>query len=204
MNYQPGGVSGKLGEMLVVQVPIAGKPRPAPAPANAKAAPAPSGAPEPQIESNDVSLELADPGGKAMAGVAWKVVLPNGKEKTGKTAADGKIFVSNTGPGGDFKLLLPDLDAGAPAPSKSGGPGQQAPPPQSDPPPQAARQEQLDIEAVDAKGQPAANVAWELTLPDGSTRKGKTGADGKISLQDIPAAGDCKLVFPAFEGTQKD
>ena len=46
-----------------------------------------------------------------------------------------------------------------------------------------------------ARGRPAAGVAIELTLPDGSRRDATTDADGRARLADTTAAGEYELVF---------
>jgi 5-hydroxyisourate hydrolase len=46
-----------------------------------------------------------------------------------------------------------------------------------------------------ARGRPAAGVAIELTLPDGTRRTSHTDADGRIRLADETAAGEYELVF---------
>jgi 5-hydroxyisourate hydrolase len=46
-----------------------------------------------------------------------------------------------------------------------------------------------------ARGRPAAGVAIELTLPDGSTRSAVTGEDGRAELMNPLAAGEYELVF---------
>ena len=46
-----------------------------------------------------------------------------------------------------------------------------------------------------AHGRPAAGVAIELTLPDGTRRTAQTDADGRVRLADDTAAGEYELVF---------
>ena len=46
-----------------------------------------------------------------------------------------------------------------------------------------------------AHGRPAAGVAIELTLPDGSTQTAVTNEDGRARLVDETAAGEYELVF---------
>jgi 5-hydroxyisourate hydrolase len=46
-----------------------------------------------------------------------------------------------------------------------------------------------------ARGRPAAGVAIELTLPDGSTRGAVTDDDGRAELMNPLAAGEYELVF---------
>jgi 5-hydroxyisourate hydrolase len=46
-----------------------------------------------------------------------------------------------------------------------------------------------------ARGRPAAGVAIELTLPDGSTRSAMTDEDGRAEMMNPLAAGEYELVF---------
>jgi 5-hydroxyisourate hydrolase len=46
-----------------------------------------------------------------------------------------------------------------------------------------------------AHGRPAAGVAIELTLPDGSRHTAVTNADGRAQLVQDPTAGEYELVF---------
>jgi 5-hydroxyisourate hydrolase len=46
-----------------------------------------------------------------------------------------------------------------------------------------------------ARGRPAAGVAIELTLPDGTKRTSQTDDDGRARLGDETAAGEYELVF---------
>jgi 5-hydroxyisourate hydrolase len=46
-----------------------------------------------------------------------------------------------------------------------------------------------------AHGRPAAGVAIELTLPDGSTQTAVTNDDGRARLAEETAAGEYELVF---------
>ena len=188
MKYATGGVQGQTGVSLMLEVPIAGKPlQPA-----AVSKPGATPAPDKEVESNDIAVELADSAGKPAAGISWKLTLPNGREKTGKTGSDGRIAVPGTGPGGDCRLILPEFESGD-APAQPQGATQ----PQGIAPQPAAGG--LAIDLLDAKGKPAAGVDWELTLPDGAVRKGKTDADGRIAVDGIGGDGDCKLVLPAVD-----
>jgi 5-hydroxyisourate hydrolase len=46
-----------------------------------------------------------------------------------------------------------------------------------------------------ARGRPAAGIAIELTLPDGTTRSAVTNEDGRAALLDDTAAGEYELAF---------
>jgi len=58
-----------------------------------------------------------------------------------------------------------------------------------------------------ALGRPAAGLEVTLTLPDGSTRTGRTDADGRARLPDELAAGAHTLTFatgPWFAAQERD
>ena len=65
---------------------------------------------------------------------------------------------------------------------------------------QAAPQPQAGLDAVDVQvvspaGTPKANLEFELTLPNGEKRAGKTDASGKLHLDSV-AKGKCQLSLP--------
>lgn len=57
---------------------------------------------------------------------------------------------------------------------------------------------------ADASGNPVPNLAYELTLPDGSVKSGKTGSGGEIEERGLAKGGDYKLVFPDLEKKKDD
>jgi outer membrane protein OmpA-like peptidoglycan-associated protein len=57
----------------------------------------------------------------------------------------------------------------------------------------------IEIAIITAQGTPRGDVDFELRLPDGSTRGGKTGADGVIRFENLPASGTAHLVLAAFD-----
>src|SRR5438094_4165068 len=59
----------------------------------------------------------------------------------------------------------------------------------------------LALTVKDTNGKAASGISWQLTLPDGTAKTGKTGSEGRISVDGVPA-GDCKLVLPDFEGNE--
>ncbi len=56
----------------------------------------------------------------------------------------------------------------------------------------------LEISLRREDGKPFAKEKFEVKLPDGSTRKGALGDDGRIRLDKIPK-GVCEVSFPALE-----
>jgi hypothetical protein len=56
----------------------------------------------------------------------------------------------------------------------------------------------IEILAADENGEPVAGVAYELELPDGSVRRGRTNQFGIARCEPIPS-GACKLTLPELD-----
>jgi hypothetical protein len=56
----------------------------------------------------------------------------------------------------------------------------------------------IEIELVDAAGQPVPGEAWELLLPDGSTRSGVLDDHGRALVTSLPE-GKCEVMFPGLD-----
>jgi hypothetical protein len=54
----------------------------------------------------------------------------------------------------------------------------------------------IDVIVLDARGEPRANVAFELVLPDATVFAGRTDPDGRLRLDGLRQTGDCTLTFP--------
>jgi hypothetical protein len=54
----------------------------------------------------------------------------------------------------------------------------------------------IDVVVLDARGEPRANVLFELVLPDATVFTGRTGPDGRLRLDGLKQRGDCELTFP--------
>ncbi|MBS2022675.1 MAG: hypothetical protein JST92_09710 [Deltaproteobacteria bacterium] len=57
----------------------------------------------------------------------------------------------------------------------------------------------VEVTVRNAKGEPAAGVAYTLTLPDGTQRTGHTKSDGTIHEGGLPTEGECQLDFPELK-----
>jgi uncharacterized Zn-binding protein involved in type VI secretion len=77
---------------------------------------------------------------------------------------------------------------------------QQPAPPEKEPP-EKIEKGNVGFTLTDQQGNPVDGEQYELTLPDGSTRKGKTDSNGKVLLQGIDQ-GNCKLSFPDLHGDE--
>jgi hypothetical protein len=60
----------------------------------------------------------------------------------------------------------------------------------------------LEIRMRDRSGQPAANIDFVATLPDGQQQKGKLDANGYARITGVPP-GTCKIDFPSLGSVQK-
>lgn len=69
------------------------------------------------------------------------------------------------------------------------------PPP---PPAPVPRKTWIEIELVDEDDNPVPNQAFRLVLPDGTTRSGTLGENGKYRVSGIDP-GTCKVSFPDFD-----
>ena len=82
MRYAAGGVVGTTGVTLAVEVP--------------------------SFLSAGLDLVVRDPGGAAVAGLAWQVTLAGGEVESGATGEDGRIRIARAT--GACRLVLPALD----------------------------------------------------------------------------------------------
>ncbi len=57
----------------------------------------------------------------------------------------------------------------------------------------------IEIELLDAAGDPIADEEYEILLPDKSTRKGKLDGSGKARVDGVKP-GACKVNFPNLYG----
>lgn len=58
---------------------------------------------------------------------------------------------------------------------------------------------QIEVQVVNARGEPQRGVRYELTLPDGTVKSGTTSADGYIRVSGIPQSGNATLVLPDID-----
>lgn len=73
-----------------------------------------------------------------------------------------------------------------------------APPPDSVTSDQQDGPDWIDVAVVTDNGQPAADLKYKLTLPDGSVMQGQTGKDGVVKVRGIKK-GKCKISLPDFD-----
>ena len=58
----------------------------------------------------------------------------------------------------------------------------------------------IEILVADEEGEPVVGVAYEIELPDGSVRRGRTNRSGIARCEPIPS-GSCKLTLVELDGS---
>ncbi|HLT36115.1 MAG TPA: hypothetical protein VK034_07510 [Enhygromyxa sp.] len=56
----------------------------------------------------------------------------------------------------------------------------------------------IEILVEDQDGRPLREIGYEITLPDGAVRRGRTTRDGVVRLDEIPS-GECKFSLTDFD-----
>ena len=142
---------------------------------------------ESNVEERDVSKDEIKAGVQLRAG--HQVVLIIGG--TGHPAHDDEE------PGPDTPGHTQDPPGDPSQPDHPGSDPQPDRPPQPEPAP--TPHDALDAIVVSAAGAPQKNVEWEVTLPDGSKRAGRTGDGGSIHLENLPPKAQCTLDLPDLD-----
>src|SRR5262249_47343081 len=62
----------------------------------------------------------------------------------------------------------------------------------------------LEVEIVDEDGNPLPGFAFQLSVPDGTTQKGRTPASGVIHVGDLEPGGSGQIEFGDDEGETED
>jgi hypothetical protein len=64
--------------------------------------------------------------------------------------------------------------------------------------------DQIVVRVLDAGGKPLPRaIAYQLTLPDGSTRTGQSDGSGVITITALTQRGDCTITFPTVDNSQR-
>lgn len=165
----------------------------APPPAKAPAQAAKSPAPEPA--SGKVEFVVTNQFGDPVEGLDYVLTCPDGEKKTGKVPANGIVAEPNAKPG-MYKLALAGVDppivkqVEGPATKGAADKGGASVP---------IGEHGVEVQVVNRVGRPQPDVFWELTLPDGTHKSGKTDAEGFIRVPTGAAAGECLLRLPENE-----
>ncbi len=83
-----------------------------------------------------------------------------------------------------------------------GGVAPEPPAPPSQPAPNQARTTFIEILLTDERRHPVANERYRITLPDGTTRTGRTDHEGLARIEGIRPAGPCDISFPDIDGRE--
>lgn len=126
---------------------------------------------------------------------------PSGQVETrGVTLADLKAGVKLLA-GHQVVLVVGDL-AGRPRADEPGAkkPVQDKPGTGTEPTKPAPIEDKFAVaQVLNAAGAPAAGVFYELKLPDGTLKTGKTDDAGNLKVDAALQSGECTLVFPEYE-----
>jgi hypothetical protein len=88
------------------------------------------------------------------------------------------------------------------APRKEKAVAEEQPPGAAEqPPPSEKKKTWVEVELVDQDGDPVPDVQYRVELPDGTTKTGKLGANGRARVSDIDP-GTCKVSFPGFDASE--
>jgi len=168
--------------------------------------------PSGQIDTRGVTLADLKAGVKLLAG--HQVVLVVG-DLAGSKRDDGRALKqpaedkppsgagtestglegNGTGPAGTGAA-----PAGARAGAAGAGPAGAGAGPAAEPAkPKPLEDKFAEAQVLNAKGEPAAGVFYELKLPDGTLKTGKTDEAGNLKIDAALQSGECTLVFPDYE-----
>lgn len=103
------------------------------------------------------------------------------------SSGSGSGSTGSSGQGSDGALPGPD-NAGPPA----------------DRPNTPIEPDEIEIHVVTSGGGQVDGIAYELTMPDGSTRSGTADVTGTIKLTGLTQRGDCKLRFPKIDDERSE
>ena len=169
--------------------------------------------PSGQVETRGVTLADLKAGVKLLAGHQVVLVVGDLAGRPGADEPGAKKPVQDkpgtgTEPTGADGAENGASGAGAAAAEAGTGPGGTGPPgtgpagtgPGTDPAKPAPIEDKFAVaQVLNAAGAPAAGVFYELTLPDGTLKMGKTDDAGNLKVDAALQAGECTLVFPEYE-----
>jgi phage baseplate assembly protein gpV len=137
-------------------------------------------------------VDINPPGGSAS---------PQGGGGTGASSQGGggsSTANSASGSGGSSEATASGNAGGA------GGGGSAAEEQQQKAQQETTEEYQIEVQLVNALGEPQANVRYELRLPDGTVKTGTSGPDGWIRISGLKQTGDATLVLPDIDEATKD
>lgn len=133
-----------------------------------------------------IEFRLLDGKGNPMPPTPFKVTLPDGTAKTGKSDKEGFIRIPDNRQKGQAKLELLDADESDPAKLAAFAPTP------------TTGKKPIEVKLTDSKGAPMADKAFLIKLPDGSEKKGKSDSQGFIRIPDNTQDGEFELVLTEF------
>lgn len=165
-----------------------------------------------------VEFQLVNAKGKPFPVTGFRVTLPDGSVREGKSGKDGFIRIPDNPQDGDAILELikpgefPQTQASTAAAASAAGAGAgagagaiaTAAVPGG---PEAAAKEgernPIEIQLTGKDGKPMPGAAFRLSLPDGSVEEGKADKDGFIRFPDNTQVGEMELVLTEFASQGK-
>jgi len=132
--------------------------------------------------SNAAATSVSGSGAGELGGAAAEQPKDQVEEKEG-----------GNGSGGGGAASLAPATATSPMPPAPAAPAPAVP----------EDEKQIEVQIVNARGEPQGNVRFELTLPDGTVKSGTSGADGFIRISGLKQSGDAKLTLPDVAATKK-
>ncbi len=149
----------------------------------AKPAPAAAGARE-QAEKFDIEIKLVDAQDQPQMDMGYELTLPDGKKVSSFTDADGLIRATSARKGNARLELFPDRKRPSPPQPLPGGAFL------------------IELQIVTGAGDPVPDRAWELTLPDGAVRTGRSDEQGFVRAR-TKVAGEARLRLPEIDPSPK-
>jgi phage baseplate assembly protein gpV len=130
--------------------------------------------------SNAAATRVSGSGAGELGGAAEEAPKDQVEDRGGRGAGRGG---GSAGPAGQPAPGPVEAASAAPAPPED--------------------EKQIEVQIVNARGEPQRNVRFELTLPDGTVKSGTSGADGFIRVSGLKQTGDAKLTLPDVAATKK-
>lgn len=136
-----------------------------------------------------IEFRLLDGLGKPLPPTFFRVSLPDGSERTGKSDDQGFIRIPDNTQKGESKLELLDHE---PAPGAIAGAASAA---QTS----ADAKHPIEIKLVDGGGKAMPEAGYRIKLSNGQELKGKSDAEGFIRIPDNMQGGELELILTDFE-----
>jgi hypothetical protein len=130
-----------------------------------------------------IEYRLLDGLGNPMPPTPFRVTLPDGSVRTGKSDAEGFVRVPDNTLKGQARLEL--LDPNETNPERIAAFA----------PPVDPGKHPIEVQVTDAQGEPMPNAPFRIKLPDGSVREGKSDGEGFIRFPDNTQTGEMEFAL---------